>query len=174
MTPRHFDVIILGGGGDALVAAILLARGGLRVQMLMREDGAGGINRPFEIAPGQSVSLSLEADWVPESVVKALKLDLAYDPQPIPASVALPDGGILPLSRHIGDAATAIRAHSPRDAERWSSFMRTTHAVAGFLENLDVTAAPDIDSNSVAELPGLLSLGRSFRSLGKANMAELL
>jgi len=174
MTQRHFDVIVLGGGGDALVAAILLARAGRRVQLIMREEGAGGFARPFEIAPGISVSLNLEADWVPDAVTKALKLDVAYDQQPIPASVALPDGGVLPLSRHVGDAATAIREHSPRDAQRWPAFIRTMHELSSFLETLDVAPAPDVEAASIGELPSLLSLGRSFRSLGKANMSELL
>jgi phytoene dehydrogenase-like protein len=174
MSPRHFDVIVLGGGGDALVASILLARGGRSVQLIMAEDGAGEFNRPFEFAPGFSVSLGLEADWVPESVLKALKLDVAYDPPPIPASVALPGGGVLPLSRHVGDAATAIREHSPRDAERWPPFMKTLHGLARFLETLDVTPSADVDTSSIADLPSLLSLGRSFRGLGKANMSELL
>jgi phytoene dehydrogenase-like protein len=175
MNGRHFDAIVIGGDSDALVAATLLAREQRTVQLLVPGDGVGGSARPFEFAPGYSASLELEAPWVPDAVARALKLDVVVDPPPIPASVALPGGGLLPLSRHVGDAAAAIREHSPRDAERWPAFMRMAHTLAGgFLEKLDAAMPPDVDAAALADLPSLLSLGRSFRALGRSNMTELL
>jgi phytoene dehydrogenase-like protein len=172
-TATH-DVIVVGGGPDALVAATLLARAGRRVQVIVEEDTAAGSSRAFEFAPGYAARLNLEADWVPDAVLRALRLSVSFDAPKIPASVALPDGGFLPLSRHMGDASAAIRELSPRDATQWPAFMTTMHQLAGFLEALYLTPPPDLDTTSLGDLPSLLSLGHSFRSLGKTNMTELL
>ena len=126
MSPR-FDVVVIGGGPDAMVAATVLAKAGRRVHMLAREAVLGGLHRPFEFSPGYKAPLSMEADWVPDPVLRALDLDVAFDSPRIPASVALPDGGFLPLSMHAGDAAAAISPHFARDAERWPDFLQSLH-----------------------------------------------
>ena len=174
MSVASFDAIIVGGGPDALVAATLLARAGKRVQVIVEEDTPAGASRAFEFIPGYAARLSLEADWVPDAVLRALGLSVSFDAPKIPASVALPDGGFLPLSRHTGDASAAIREHSPRDAAQWPAFMSRMHSLAGFLEALYLTPPPDLDTTSLGDFTSLLSLGRSFRSLGKLNMTELL
>src|SRR2546423_6495022 len=106
-----------------------------------------------EFAPGFRARPVLEPEWVPAAVTRALGLTLELDPQRIPSSVALPNGGFLALSRHTGDAAEAIRAHSPRDAERWATFTATMHELAGFLEALYQVPPTDLDNTSLGDLP---------------------
>jgi phytoene dehydrogenase-like protein len=85
------------------------------------------------------------------------------------------DGRALALSSETRRAADAIRQHSPRDAERWSSFTERLGKLAGFLEALYQLPPPDVDAaTSLGELAPLLSLGRKFRALGRADMLELL
>ena len=47
-----FDAIVIGGGANGLVAACVLARGGLKTLVLEREDTLGGQGRAVEFAPG--------------------------------------------------------------------------------------------------------------------------
>jgi phytoene dehydrogenase-like protein len=47
-----FDVVFVGAGHNALVAAALLAKSGYSVLVLDRNDRAGGFVRTDEIAPG--------------------------------------------------------------------------------------------------------------------------
>ena len=174
-TGQTFDAIVIGGGGDGLVAASVLGKAGRSVLHLVRERDAAGLAGLIDIAPGYKASLGLEADWIPPLVVRELGIaDMDLVAPEIPTSVALPDGGFLSLSNRAGDAAAAIRAHSPRDATRWPAFTQTLRALAGFLEAVYQVPPPDLDSTALGDLPSLLALGRSFRSLGKANMSELL
>jgi phytoene dehydrogenase-like protein len=78
------------------------------------------------------------------------------------------------LPRDASDAAASITRYSPRDAQRWGPFTHTLRELARFLEALYQVPPPDIDTSSLGDLPSLLGLGRSYRSLGKANMSELL
>lgn len=172
---EKFDAIVIGGGADGLVAAAVLGKAGRHVLCLVRESNVSGINGLIDIAPGFKASIGLEADWIPAAVIRELGItDMELVRSEIPTSVALPDGGFLSLSSNAADAAIAISAHSPRDAQRWGKFTETMGALAGFLEALYQVPPPDLDSTSLGDVPSLLSLGRSFRSLGKGNMSELL
>ncbi|MGH7682112.1 MAG: phytoene desaturase family protein, partial [Candidatus Eiseniibacteriota bacterium] len=47
-------------------------------------------------------------------------------------------------------------------------------SLAGFLETLYQTPAPDVDASTLDELLAMLQLGRKFRALGHTNMIEVL
>jgi phytoene dehydrogenase-like protein len=83
-------------------------------------------------------------------------------------------GRFLTLSRDVTRAAEAIRAHSPGDASKWPAFTARLRKLAGFLEVLYQTPAPDIDARSLGDLLPLLGVGRKFRALGRVDMIEFL
>ena len=56
MKPARRDVIVVGGGHNGLVAAALLAKGGLKPLLLERRDVLGGATVTEEIHPGYKVS----------------------------------------------------------------------------------------------------------------------
>lgn len=175
MTSPSYDAVIIGAGTNGLVAATVLAKAGLRVLCIERGATVGGQSRLIEIAPGFQAPIGTEADWVPPAAASAVGLaPVDFTTTEIPTTVALPGGGFLSLSSRVSEATAAIRAHSGRDADRWGAFTTTMRGLAGFLEALYQLPPPDLDSSSVRDLPSLVTLGRSFRALGKANMSELL
>ena len=174
-SPAAFDAIVIGAGANGLVAAAALGKAGRRVLCIEGSDTVGGQSRLLDVAPGFRAPLGTDADWLPPMVATAIGMSpLDVVAPEIPLSVAVPDGGFLSLAGHATRAVESIRSRSRKDAERWGAFTGVLHGLAGFLESLYLLPPPDIDSTALRDVPSLLSLGRKFRSLGKANMSELL
>jgi phytoene dehydrogenase-like protein len=173
--PAAFDAIVIGAGANGLVAAATLGKAGKRVLCVDRADTLGGQSRLLDVAPGFRAPLSTDADWLPPMVAAGIGMtNLDVVSPEIPLSVSVPNGGFLSLARQSKAAVESIRSHSRKDAERWGAFTSVVRDLAGFLEALYVLPPPDIDSTALRDVPSLLALGRKFRSLGKANMGELL
>jgi phytoene dehydrogenase-like protein len=159
MSEGAFDVVVIGADADALVAAHTLARAGKRV-CLVREYAA----QP------------LQAGWVPPSVVSDLGLAAngysVAEPDPW-ASIVLPEGEALDLTRDVGRTAEAIRHLNERDGAKWPEFCRRMHALAAMLA--DLYTAPPADPLT-HELSGYVELGRSalrMRKLGREGINDL-
>jgi phytoene dehydrogenase-like protein len=169
-----YDAIVIGAGSNGLVAAAALGKAGRRVLVVESADDIGGLRRTSQFAPGFQAPLSADTGWLPPTIARGLSLSIDATTPRVVASVA-GDGGALAISGETSRAADAIRRHSSRDAGRWASFAERLGKLAGFLEALYQLPPPDIDTaTSLGELAPLLSLGRKFRALGRADMLELL
>jgi phytoene dehydrogenase-like protein len=176
MSTSGFDAIVIGGGGNGLVAAARLGKAGRRVLVVDSADRAGGQRRVVEFAPGFSAAaLSSDPGWLPPEIGGALGF---RGLEPVAAdtgvTVAFGRGAFLSLSCDQQIAADAIKVHSASDAAKWGEFTTRLRALAGFLEVLYRAPAPDVDVRSLGELLPLLDLGRKFRALGRRDMIEFL
>ena len=175
MTAASYDAIVIGAGSNGLVAAAALGKAGRRVLVVESAEEIGGQRRTSEFAPGFRAPLSADTGWLPPTVARALALPALEATAPSVIASVAGDGRALALSSETARAADAIRRHSSRDAERWASFTERLGKLAGFLEALYQLPPPDVDAaTSIGELAPLLSLGRKFRALGRADMLELL
>jgi len=176
MTAGRYDVVVIGGGANGLVAAAVLGRAGLRVVLVESGESLGGQARVVEFAPGfRAAPLGHDPGWLPPAVARSLGLDPHGPPAAgAPLSVVVEPGTWLTLSEMASDTAIDLRKHSITDAAKWPAFTARLRRLAGFLEQLYQRPALDIDTRSWVDLPDLLSLGRAFRALGRTEMIELL
>ena len=176
MKAGAFDVVVIGAGANGLVAASRLAKSGKRVLVLERSDTEGGSGSVVEFAPGfRAAPFGVDPGWVPPKVASGLGL-AGLEPHPSDAAltVVTEPGAFLTLSRDPSRAASAIAAHSTADAAKWGPFTTQLRNLAGFLEVLYQSPAPDVDARSLGELIPLFGLGRKFRALGRRDMIEFM
>src|SRR6185503_3699508 len=178
MKPARPDVVVVGGGHNGLVAAALLAKGGLKPLLLERRHALGGATVTEEIHPGYKVSTVAHlAGPLRPSVLSALGLQkrglTLIDVEPR-VFAPLPDGRGLTLWGDPARTATELRALSPRDAERYPAFHRSLSAVAAVLGRVLDMTPPDVDKPLNGNLMPLAKLGLGFRRLGRADGQRLL
>ena len=170
-----YDAIVIGAGSNGLVAAAALGKAGRRVLVVERDEEIGGLRRTSEFAPGFRAPLSVDTGWLPPTIVRGLALPSIDATTPAVAAAVAGEDDALALSAEAVRAADAIRRFSARDADRWVAFTDRVAKLVGFLEALYQLAPPDVDAAmSLGELAPLVSLGRKFRALGRADMIELL
>jgi phytoene dehydrogenase-like protein len=175
MTSR---VVIVGGGHNGLVAAFYLARAGLRPLVLERRDQVGGTTVTGEIIPGFRVPTLAHA-FGPLRVDVAADLDLArrglevIEPAILSVSPS-PDGPALVVARDAPRAARLLAAWSGRDAERYPLFLQAVAQGASLIAELARDAPASIDAPAPGDIWRLLTVGRRFRALGRADAYRLL
>ena len=133
------DVIVVGGGHNALTAAAYLARAGLDVCVLERRDVLGGACVTEELWPGYRVSrASYVVSMLQPKVVADLRLrEHGYDPIPLDPPYATVAAGT-PVFFHDDPAAAqaSIARVSARDARAYPDFMALLERAAAFVRPL--------------------------------------
>ncbi|HKZ98149.1 MAG TPA: NAD(P)/FAD-dependent oxidoreductase [Thermoplasmata archaeon] len=174
--PDRYDVAIVGGGHNGLVAATYLARAGRRVVVLESRAVLGGVAATEEIAPGFRAPVAATVCGLlrPE-VVRDLNLPgygyelLPFDP--LVTSVG-EDGRALRLWRDPAATKAEIAKFSAADADAFGAFSRFLLDIARVLDPLLVRTPPRILDMGRGEQLFYLRLAMRMRKLGKAEMAQ--
>ena len=173
----RYDVAIVGGGHNGLVAAAYLARARRSVVVLERRDEVGGCAVTHEIAPGFRApalahALNLDARVAAELHLDAQGIHLVR-PQ---ASVFAPgaNGRSLVIWRDTMRTAHDLASWSAADAAHWPAFVERANAVAGAVAHLLAQIPPSIDRPDARELLDLLKTGRALRALGRDGLYRFL
>jgi len=158
-----YDVAIIGGGHNGLVASYYLAREGLRTVVLERRDIVGGCCVTEEFAPGYRAStgayvLSMlrEEIW---SDMKLVERGIVVDPAG-PSLHLFADGTRLELSDDTEEAVAAIRELSEADAAAYPAFEEDLAELAGLVTPLIDATPPNPRPSSAADLAALLKVGK--------------
>src|SRR3990170_2355065 len=133
-----YDVIIVGGGHNGLVAAAYLAPAGRRVLILERRASVGGPITTEEIQPGfRCPTGAALAGMFRREIIEDLQLTrhgLAFVPLD-PTVVALADGGRpLRMWRDERRTQTQIAGVSPADAPAVPQFRALMIRIAGIVD----------------------------------------
>jgi phytoene dehydrogenase-like protein len=177
-TQRQRDVVIVGGGHNALVAAAMLARAGVKPLVLEARDVVGGRAVTEEIHPGFRCPTVLHAAG-PLLPRVAAELDLerhglTWLRGDVRVFAPSPDGPAVHIYDDAARTAAGLRALSPRDAERYPQFAEAFARIGAALAPALSAAPPGLEAPSARDLWGLLRSARRVRGLGRRDAYRLL
>jgi phytoene dehydrogenase-like protein len=160
----QYDVIIVGGGHNGLVAACYLAKGGFKTLVLERRDSIGG-GTELDHATGP-FSSQIIADL-------GLKVELIT---PKVRVLALSDDGrsLCIYNNDVGATVKEIEKFSAKDARSYPEFVESFSRIGRVLAPLLTMTPPSIDQPSKGDVWQLGKIGLAFRGLGKKDEYRLL
>lgn len=174
---ERFDVIIVGGGHNGLVAAAYLAAAGRSVLVVERRPLLGGACVTEPIGPGYRCSTtSYVCSLLRPEIIR--ELDLAshgFELLPCETSfIPFSDGGHLLLGLGEEEDARQIARFSARDAAAYPRFEAALGRLADFLRPTLAMTPPDLAAPRPADLWKLLKLGGRLLGLSRADRALLV
>jgi phytoene dehydrogenase-like protein len=174
---KRYDAIVVGAGHNGLVCAAFMARAGMKVLVLERNDYIGGA----------AVSLKLHQDFTysncsyvcsllrPE-IIRALELP-RHGLQVIPyegGCTMARDGRHLATYANHDAQRREFARHSKRDAEAYDRNSRDVMRQCDFIKPLLMRTPPDPTSFKRRDIMELLYLGQRFHGLGDARMHDTI
>ncbi|MEE4161123.1 MAG: NAD(P)/FAD-dependent oxidoreductase [Woeseiaceae bacterium] len=174
---KKYDALVLGAGHNGLTTAAFLAKAGLDVLCLEKNDYIGGA----------AVSRNLYDDWIysncsyvcsllrPE-IFRTLELHRhGLQITPYGGSLTFMENGDYFGSYH--DPVVAYREmarHSRRDADAYARYSADVSRQCRFIRDFLLTTPPDPTSFKPRDLLGLLAIGKRFAAAGEDEMYDTL
>jgi phytoene dehydrogenase-like protein len=176
--PIGQQVVLIGGGHNALITAFYLARGGFKPVVLERREMIGGGAVTEEFHPGFHASTlahslgPLRADVARDMELARFKLQI-FRPDPR-VFAPTPDGHGLLFYEEAGKTAGAITHFSAKDGTRYVEFADALEKVAGLFSQIASMTPPGIENPSPEDWWNLIRTGLNVRGLGKNGIFDML
>ena len=174
---KTYDAIVVGAGHNGLTTAAFLAKAGLDVVCIEKNDYIGGA----------TASRNLHKDWIysncfyvcsllrPE-IYRSLELHKhGLQITPFGGSVTFMENGDYFGSYHDPEIAHREMARfSKRDADAYEQYSAATMRQCRFIRDFMLATAPDPTSLKPKDLLGLMAIGRKFMEVGEDRMYETI
>ena len=176
-----WDVVVIGAGHNALIAATYIARAGLRTLVVDKRERVGGALDTTKLAKGIRVpTLAHTVGRLRPSVQKDLDLrrhGLSLVAPDVRVFAPSPNGGAITLLGDAEKTAVSFRIGGSvraRDAEAYAPFDRRVRKLGRFLDTIGRATPPDIESPGLGDALSALRLGSSFKALGRDGSRTIL
>lgn len=153
---KSYDVIVIGGGHNGLVAAAMLAKAGQSALVLEQRQVLGGAAATETVFPGFKVDTGAnDAGLFRAEVVETLELGrfgLTFMEPPVTAFAPQPDGRSLTLWRDLERSQAEIAHFSEADADRFPAFVAAINYITGRLDGLMTQTPPSLAEPEIETL----------------------
>ena len=172
-----YDAIVIGAGHNGLTNAAYLAKAGLKVVVLEKNDYIGGAAVSRELHEGWIYS---NCSYVCSMMRQAIHRDLNLSRHglllvPYLGTVNFGQGEERLLSYHDEEAAyLELKRHSPHDADAMQRFQADLTRYAQLIRKTLMRTPPDPASFRPRDLMELLHLAKQFWSLGEREIYEYI
>ena len=172
------EIVIVGGGHNALVAAFYLAKKGLKPLVLERRDVVGGAAVTEEFHPGFRCSTVAHAGGPPlAAILKDMQLGrhgLEKLESPVRVFAPTLEGRALTLYTDTQRSVSEIQKFSAEDAASYAEFAAGLARAGEIIAQLLLLTPPVVEKPSNEDIWKLLKIGRRVRGLGKKEMMRLI
>jgi len=176
--PIGQQVVLIGGGHNALITAFYLAKGGFKPVVLERREIIGGGAVTEEFHPGFRASTlahtlgPLRADIAREMQLERFNLQI-FRPDPR-VFAPLPDGRGLLFYEDAGKTAGALTHFSAKDGLKYTEFAVALEKIGGIFSQILSITPPEIENPSPEDWWNLIRTGLNVRGLGKNGIFDML
>ena len=171
------DALIIGAGHNGLVAACYLARAGLKVLVVEKNDWIGGAAVSRELFPGFTYSnCSYVSSLFRPEIMRDLELP-KHGLQILPyegGAMFTEDGGYLGMFRDHEANRREIARHSRRDAEAYDRYSRDILRNCRLIRPMLMRRPPDLASFAPRDLMELAWLGKQITGQSEAQVYDML
>jgi len=174
---KKYDAIIIGAGHNGLTNAAYLAKAGLDVVVVEKNDYIGGAAVSRELEPGWIYS---NCSYVCSMMRQAIHRDLDLTRHglllvPYLATVNFGDDGTTLIGYHDEEAAhLELKRHSSHDADAMHRFQADLARYSQLIRKTLLRTPPDPSSFRPRDIMELLFLAKQFWKLGEREIYEYI
>ena len=170
-----YDAIVIGAGHNGLTSAAYLAKAGLKVLVLEKNDYIGGAAVSRELEKGWQYS---SCSYVCSMMRQAIHRDLDLSRHglllvPYLGTINFGDGDERLLAYHDEEAAhLELKRHSPHDADAMHRFQTDLTRYSQLIRKTLLRTPPDPTSFKPRDIMEILFLAKKFWALGEKEIYE--